>query len=778
MQFPDSYFESEVREGFYVPSMIKRVWAAQLEILEDIDKVCKKYNIPYYADWGTMLGAVRHGGYIPWDDDMDIGMKREDYRRFIAIAQEELPEGYRVLNTYTTAAYEEIFTRVVNGTHIDLEKKFLDKFHGCPYVMGVDVFPLDYLAPNREEEEYRCELIRMIKQVREILKNGNCDESMQERYLLRIEEMCNAKIERDGSIEAQLYQLIDKLCGLYAENEAEELTLMPLWLQKGKYRVPKNYYQNSVLLPFENTKVPVPALYDMVMERKYGDYMKLVRDAGAHDYPFYREQEQALERRLGRNPYQYTFSAQDLDSAMGERRKSHRSLIREQLRLLDEVSSAVRAEFAVELADDGQNKATVTADALSVLAECQNTAICLGTLIEELKGEGTEAVAFLEQYCELVYKIYETIAQENLVDILWYEQQCQELETLLVEINDRVKREVDLRYKAVFLPYRAKSWGAMESVWRAAKDDPNCDVYVIPIPYFYKKPDGSAGGVRYELEGYPTDVQLTRYDVFDFVNEIPEMMYIQTPYDEYDSCLSVHPVFYARNIQKYTEKLIYIPEIVLGEALTTDARMKINMKHCCVAPGVIWADRVIVQSESVRQMYIQILTEVVGEATRALWNEKIVGIGAPLWDVKRQTQKERELPEEWRSCVIKPNGEWKRIVLYRMNLGTLWEQGEGALQKLESVFEIFRERQSELVLLWLPEELTETDLVEEHFKVWERYCDLMEQFTKEGWGICNVSGDVDRAIRLCDAYYGDRNYIMHLCREAGVPVMMEAVDIR
>ena len=82
MEIPRDYLLDEVRCGYYIPAMMKKTWANALEILSEIDRVCTKYNIKYFADWGTFLGTVRHGGYIPWDDDMDICMKREDYRKF------------------------------------------------------------------------------------------------------------------------------------------------------------------------------------------------------------------------------------------------------------------------------------------------------------------------------------------------------------------------------------------------------------------------------------------------------------------------------------------------------------------------------------------------------------------------------------------------------------------------------------------------------------------------------------------------------------------------
>ena len=92
MEFPKEFFLDEVREGFYVPAMMKRAWAAELEILVEIDKICEKHKLHYYIDYGTLLGAVRHKGFIPWDDDIDIMMFRHDYEIFSEVAQAELPE--------------------------------------------------------------------------------------------------------------------------------------------------------------------------------------------------------------------------------------------------------------------------------------------------------------------------------------------------------------------------------------------------------------------------------------------------------------------------------------------------------------------------------------------------------------------------------------------------------------------------------------------------------------------------------------------------------------
>ena len=226
MKFADDYFKGEEREGFFVEEMMKRAWAAQIEVLKEIERVCKKHGIRYFADWGTLLGAVRHKGFIPWDDDIDITMFREDYEKFLKVAQQELPTGYKVFNVYTHENYEEVFTRINNGAEINLTDEYLEKYHGCPYVVGIDVFPQDYLPPSIEEKTALIHMMKVVMLTKELVRNNAPD---VEEGLQKVEEICGVYINREQPIHKQLLILIDRISQMFPPNECNEIAVMYHW---------------------------------------------------------------------------------------------------------------------------------------------------------------------------------------------------------------------------------------------------------------------------------------------------------------------------------------------------------------------------------------------------------------------------------------------------------------------------------------------------------------------------------------------------------------------
>ena len=258
MEFDTSYYEDEVREGFYIPGMIKRSWAVQLDILELIAKICEKHKIKWYAEGGTLIGAVRHRGFIPWDDDLDIFMMRNDYNRFMEIVKDEIPEGYGVLNLQNEPEYEHFLTRITNGKVINMNASYLMKNHGFPYVAGVDIFPLDYLIPDEEKEEERRLKAKEVWDLVLNIKRGN-EKRTEQEIIDFVENLTGFLVDRNLPLPAALLRIIESIFAEYSGEGSEYVALMPYWINTKSYKYPLSCFKDYIEMPFEITKIRVPA---------------------------------------------------------------------------------------------------------------------------------------------------------------------------------------------------------------------------------------------------------------------------------------------------------------------------------------------------------------------------------------------------------------------------------------------------------------------------------------------------------------------------------------
>ena len=756
MKIQDSFLEPEVRDGFYVPSEMKQAWAAQLEVLQVIDEICKKHEIPYFADWGTLLGVVRHGGYIPWDDDFDISMKRADYKKFLQVAEKELPEEYRI-NTYDRHPdCWSFLARVVAKSKICFEEEHMKKYYGFPYIAGIDIFALDYVSADEEQENERTTVARFVIAAADEIAEGKMTGEAANDALDKIERILHVKLENRTDLYAlrvELYRIAEQLFAKFSEEESKELTrMMPDGLYGNKtLRLPKEYYDRQIWLPFENILLPVPSGYDEMLRKRYGDYMKLVRNCGGHDYPFFESQRQQLQAVLDFEMPGYKYTGVAPRNAECGREKSLKGIATQGYRQLCEYAKLLQKHIEEHTGEPD----------MEILGESQQLAIDMGTLIENCKGEGRPTVAILEAYCEAVFELSQTYTKEQL----------DKLEELLSRLEESLRTDILGRKEAVFLPYKASYWKYMQSVWQAAMEDENCDVYVIPIPYFYKEYDGALRDMQYEAEQFPENVHVIRYDEFDFELHYPEMIYVQNPYDEFDPVISVHTFFYSANLKNYTEQLIYIPPFVLEEFTTESYREYFNMKYYCTVPGVVNADKVIVQSENMKQLYVEKLTEFAGEDTREIWQEKILGLGSPESDAGCFLQ--ADIPQEWRLFVEKEDGSRKKVVIYYTGISSFIQYGDQMIAKMQEVFRIFEENRKNVVMLWKPHPLIKTTLEQLKPELYQEYCLLESEYRKQSRGILDETADNEQAVAVCDAYYGDASPLAQMCRSAGKPVMIQ-----
>lgn len=411
---------------------------------------------------------------------------------------------------------------------------------------------------------------------------------------------------------------------------------------------------------------------------------------------------------------------------------------------------------------------------VSLLEQCQNAAIKVGELIERAEGEGFVTIPILEEYCESVYQIHERIARSEVVN---GSEVHRELQAVLTRVGNSIENDIRVRREVVFLPYKASNWSMLQNVWKAADEDPDCDVFVIPIPYYYKNFDGSFREMQYDGDQYPEDVPVTRYDAFDFAGHRPDVIVIQNPYDQYNHTISVHPFFYSANLKNFTENLVYIPYFVVDEIDPDDERAVGSMEYFVAMPGVVNADRVIVQSEKMRQSYIDYLSKAAGEDTRELWEAKIHEWGFHGMDQIQNVREYADIPEEWLEIIQKPDGNRKKIILYYTSISTLFQYREQMFEKMQSVFETFRENQDEVVLLWHPHLLIQETLESMCPELWLEYQKMVAEYKSERWGIFDETADEARVEALCDAYYGDGSSMVRLFMKNRKPVMIQDVEL-
>ena len=295
MFFDDGYFREETREGFVIAEDMKRAWAAQLEVLEEVKRVCGILGIKFFADWGTLLGAVRHHGFIPWDDDMDIAMLREDYMRFLSEAPVLLEKYYEIKSVYNDPEDDTIKARIINGRHICFEPDFLARFHGCPYVVGIDIFPVDNITDDKRALDKQIESLRFLLRTAESVPEKGPYGAEVLELMKKIEKTFGIPVNYNNRLKHELKKIYDIVCSLYHDENSAEVCSMIDFAEGWDYHAKREWYEDICELSFENTTIPVPEGYDGLLQIKYGKEYMTPRNVGSsHDYPFYKSQIEEL----------------------------------------------------------------------------------------------------------------------------------------------------------------------------------------------------------------------------------------------------------------------------------------------------------------------------------------------------------------------------------------------------------------------------------------------------------------------------------------------------
>lgn len=252
---------------------IRDLQLAELEILKEFIRVCKELNLRYYLYAGTLLGCIRHQGFIPWDDDIDVCMPRKDYEVFLQKGQAILKDKYFLQNYKTDKEYTANFSKIRNSetTFIECSVKDLNINHG----VYIDIFPLDGYRPEKKFYNIKRDIIYAIHKIY-ISRNYNLKNTKRLKIrilkiLQKITEIIYGKNSTNKIIEKE-----DKIAQKCNYDDCEYISSYEYAVKSpDKIYVPKNYLGGGATKVFEGVEVNVPENYDEYLTRLYGDYMQL-----------------------------------------------------------------------------------------------------------------------------------------------------------------------------------------------------------------------------------------------------------------------------------------------------------------------------------------------------------------------------------------------------------------------------------------------------------------------------------------------------------------------
>lgn len=275
--------QAEEKCGHLITEETKKLWQVELGCLEEVKRICKKHNIKYFAGCGTLLGAVRHQGFIPWDDDIDLVMPREDYARFCQIAPKEIQAPY-FFQHYSTQDVNNWFVRIRNSNTTGCTQHEYDRLKNkTEYNCGIflDIFPLNYVPENKLKIKWQA----LCKHVSTAALYGYLSQkhakAAGEKPKLS-KSLLISKLFRLFMDEDKLKQTVYNARDMYKSEK--KVGLISSFGHLERFIWDSNLFDEVVELPFEDTTICCPKEYDKILRKSYGDYNVFVKGTAIHTF--------------------------------------------------------------------------------------------------------------------------------------------------------------------------------------------------------------------------------------------------------------------------------------------------------------------------------------------------------------------------------------------------------------------------------------------------------------------------------------------------------------
>ncbi len=264
----------------------QELFAVLLDLLEVFRDLCKRHDLKFYAQGGTMLGAVRHHGFIPWDDDVDLAMMRPDFNKLLALIETEaLPEPYKFLTPLTDEEYGKGLIRLcnTNTTAISVNNAAYNYNHG----IFIDIFPLDAIPDGRLkllQHKLKVKFCANLQTLLSLYYNSDIKASDLGPKVYVLGYYLFYPLFKMGILNKEkIFRILSKTASKYEGKNQKRICLSTFQIVES-YINQRSYYEATIIdMPFENTTVPVPETYDMILRNHYGDnYMTPIHEKTIH----------------------------------------------------------------------------------------------------------------------------------------------------------------------------------------------------------------------------------------------------------------------------------------------------------------------------------------------------------------------------------------------------------------------------------------------------------------------------------------------------------------
>ena len=273
------FLEPETRDGHLVSADVKVVWQKLLELLEEFIRICDKYGLKYCVDGGTLLGAIRHKGFIPWDDDIDVSLFRDDFKRFLEVAPKELRHPFCMQYTTSEPGHYQAFACLRNCETTAIDKTWLEARRVFCMGISIDVFPIDYIPDDPKSLKRELWLNKQFSRIFYYAHGGGCGSVLRNIVLRLIFRTVYLLVGNH-----RLVALRDWNFGRFKRGQCTRCSNIAFNLGKERAIWDKTIYDTRVKVPFEYLDVYVPVGYETYLAKVYGSNWRTpIKGAGDHD---------------------------------------------------------------------------------------------------------------------------------------------------------------------------------------------------------------------------------------------------------------------------------------------------------------------------------------------------------------------------------------------------------------------------------------------------------------------------------------------------------------